>query len=91
MTERQVDTLIAIVSHHRVFDEPVTMRKLVSFTRSQVAVLTSHLCRLVQYRLVSETKTGFVPTLEGEIFVITCRCVGEKNFGHTVLSMYAPT
>ena len=90
LTERQLDTLIAIVAHHRAYNSPVSSTKLTRFTKTQVAVMTSHLCRLVQYRFIQEKKTGFVPTIDGETFAITCRYVGERNFGRTYLAMYAP-
>lgn len=89
MTERQLDTLLAIVSYHRVYEKPVTHHRLQRFLKSGPGVLTSHLCRLIQWRLVRETKDGFKPSIDGECFVIGCKYVGDRDFGHSVLSMYA--
>lgn len=89
LTERQVDTLLAIVAHHRVRHKPVDQIKLAHFLTTAPAVLTSHLCRLVQWRFINETKQGFTPTIEGESFALGCRYIGNRNFGHTILPMYA--
>lgn len=89
LTERQVETLIAVVAYHRVYERPVTISALSAFLGTVTpGMINTHLCRLVGLRLVRERKRGFIPAPEGAAFALGCQFVGLRSYGRRAMEIY---